>query len=307
MPSSFPLCYFQKKVIKIEKAVVPIQAKALQYGLGCFSGIRGFYNKDKKNLYLFRPQDHFKRLEEAAKILGMKLKLTYPQFEKIVKELLQKNKAKEDIYVRTTLYAASTKLTPRFDNSDDDVCIYILSLKDYYGADNGLNCCVSSWRRIDDDVISVKAKSTGTYAGSGLAKTEALLNGYDEPIYLNRSGHVSEASSANIFGVKDGVVWTPPLSANILNGITRRSLLELMRNEMDLEVREENFDRSMLYTMDELFLSGTAAKVSWIREVDHRKIGTGKLGPITKKLSELYNQASSGNLPKYSQWCVPMF
>lgn len=305
MPNTFPHCYFQKQITGIEKAVVPVQSKALQYGLGCFSGIRGFYNEEKKNLFLFRPQDHFKRLDEAAKILGMKLSLTYAEFEKIVRELIQKNDVREDVYVRTTLYAASTLLTPRFDNEDDDLCIYLLSLKDYYGAENGLNCCVSSWRRVDDDVISVKAKSTGGYAGSGLAKTEALQNGYDEPIYLNRTGHVSEASSANIFGVKDGVVWTPPLSANILNGITRRSLLDLMRNEMKLEIREENFDRSTLYTFDELFLSGTAAKVSWIREVDHRQIGTGKIGPITKKLSELYGQASSGNLKKYSNWCVP--
>lgn len=307
MSKHFPLTYFQKKITRIEKAVVPIQAKALQYGLGCFSGIRGFYNEDKKNLYLFRPRDHFNRLDEGAKILGMKLKLTYPQFEKIVQELLQKNKVKEDVYVRTTLYAASTLLTPRFDNDDDDVCIYALSLKDYYGAKNGLKCCISSWRRVDDDVLSVKAKNTGMYAGSGLAKTEAILNGYDEPIYLNRNGSVSEASSANIFGIKDGIVYTPPLSANILNGITRRSLLELMRNELGLEVREDNFDRSTLYTFDELFLSGTAAKVSWISEVDKRKIGNGKMGPLTAKIAAIYEQAATGQLPNYEKWLMPVY
>lgn len=307
MSKTFPYAYFQKKIVKIQDAKVPIQAKAIQYGLGCFSGIRGYWNSKHKNLYLFRADDHFERLEEGAKILGMQLKVKYPEFEKIVMTLLNKNKVKEDVYIRPTLYAASTKLTPRFDNDDDDLAIYMISLKDYFNTEKGLNTCVSSWRRIDDDTISVKAKSTGGYAASAAAKTEAIKNGFDEPIFLNRQGKVCEASGANIFGIKDGVVWTPPLDTNILNGITRRTLITLLQNELKVEVREENFDRSTLYTFDEAFFSGTAAKVAFIASVDHRKIGTGNMGKITARLKNLFDQAAMCELPQYKDWCMAVY
>lgn len=305
--STFPYTYIRKKIVPTSKAVIPIQAKAIQYGLGCFSGIRGFWNSKKKNLYIFRMDDQFKRLEESAKILGMQLDMDYPKFKNLVFELLKKNKVKEDVYIRPTLYAGSIKLTPRFDNEDDDLAIYMMSLKDYFSTTKGLNVCISSWRRFDDDVFSTKAKMTGAYASSALAKTEAISNGYDEPIFLNRDGKVCEASGANIFGIKDGIVWTPPLSSNNLNGITRRSLIELMRNEMKIEVREENFDRSMLYTFDELFLSGTAAKVAYISHVDKRKIGNGEIGEITKKAKDLYDKAALCNLTNYEKWCTAIY
>ena len=291
----------------IAKAHVPIMCKAVQYGLGIFSGIRGHWNAKDKNLYLFRPEDHFRRMQEAAKITGMKLNLAYPEFIEIIKNLIKKNKAKEDVYLRPTLYAASTKLTPRFDNDDDDLAIYMISLKDYFSSSNGLNVCVSSWKRVDDDAISSKAKITGAYCNSALAKTEAINNGYDEAIFLNRDGSVCEASGANIFGIKDGVVWTPPLSANSLNGITRRSVIELFKNELNLEVREESFDRSMLYNFDELFFTGTAAKVTAIASVDKRKIGTGKTGKHTKKLLTLFTKITNGEMPEYKKWLTPVY
>lgn len=307
MDKTFPYAYIHKKVCKIEDAVVPIQAKAIQYGIGCFSGIRGFWNKKKDNLFIFRLEDNFVRLQESAKILGMQLDYDFKKFKKIVIDLLQKNKVKSDVYIRPTLYSASTKLTPRFDNDDDDLAIYMISLKEYFHAADGLNVCISSWRRFDDDTFSVKAKMTGAYASSGLAKTDAVKNGYDEPIFLNRDGKVCEASGANIFGIKDNVLWTPPLGGNILNGITRRSILELFENELKLRVREENFDRSMLYTFDELFLSGTAAKITPIRSVDRRIIGAGKLGPITEKLQKIYDKAALSELPHYEKWCTPVY
>lgn len=304
---TFPFAYIRKKICKIADANVPIQAKAIQYGLGCFSGIRGFWNQRKKNLYLFRMKDHFDRLQEGAKILGMQLEVNFEKFKKILFEMLKKNKVKEDVYIRPTLYAASTQLTPRFDNEDDDLAIYMISLKEYFKSGDGLNVCVSSWRRFDDDVFSVKAKMTGAYASSGLAKTEAIKNGFDEPIFLNRDGKVCEASGANIFGIKDGVVWTPPLGSNILNGITRRSLITLLRREMAIPVCEENFDRSMLYVFDELFLSGTAAKVAPVRSVDRRLIGKGKTGKISAQLNELYTKAAMCELKGYEKWCLPVY
>ena len=302
MSKTFPYAYIRKKMVPIEKAQISIMCKVVQYGLGCFSGIRGHWNAKEKSLYLFRAEDHFKRMKESAKITGMKLNLTYPKFLELIQKLIKKNKAKEDIYLRPTLYAASTKLTPRFDNEDDDLAVYMISLKDYFKASTGLNTCVSSWCRFDDDMISTKAKITGAYSNSALAKTEAIKNGYDEAIFLNRDGNICEASGANIFAVKDGVVYTPPLSANILNGITRRSVIELFKNELNIEVREENFDRSMLYTFDELFFTGTAAKVSWIRTVDKRIIGNGKIGKHTKKILNLFNKITNGEIPEYKKW-----
>ena len=305
--SSFPYSYIRKKICETEEATVSIQCKAIQYGLGVFTGIRGNYNPKKKNLYLFRMEDHFQRLVEAAKITGMKFAYSYAEFKKIIIDLVKKNDIKEDIYIRPTLYAASTKLTPRFDNEDDDLAIYIISLKNYFDTKKGLNVCISSWRRFDDDTISTKAKVTGGYANSALAKTEAIQNGYDEALFLNRDGKVCEASGANIFAIKNGTIYTPPLSANNLNGITRRSLLEIFSKELNLQVREEEIDRSMLYTYDELFLTGTAAKIAWISHVDKRKTGKGEQGPITKKIQKLFNEITAGDNKKYSKWLTPIF
>lgn len=307
MSKTFPYAYIRKKVVKVADATVPIQSKAIQYGLGCFTGIRGAWNNRDKNLYLFRMRDHHERLADSAKILGMQFKYSYPEFKKIIIDLLKKNKVREDIYIRPTLYSAATTLTPRFDNPDDDLAIYMISLKDYFHAGAGLNVCISSWRRGQDDVISTKAKSTGLYANSALAKTEAVGNGYDEAIFLTRDGNVCEASGANIFGIKNGEVWTPSLSANILDGITRRGIIEILKNEMNIKVREENFDRSMLYSFDELFFSGTAAKIAFIGSVDKRKIGDGKMGPLTKKLKEFYDKAAAGELPNYRKWLEKVY
>lgn len=303
----FPYAFIRGKIVKSKDATVPVQCKAVQYGLGIFTGLRGYWNPETKNIYIFRLEDHFNRLKEAANITGMKLDYTYPKFKKTVVDLIKKNKAKGDIYVRPTLYAGTTLLTPRFDNPGDDLALYMISLEDYFKSDVGLDTCISSWRRMDDDVISTKAKITGAYANCALAKTEAIQNGYDEAIFLNRDGKVCEASSANIFGVKDGVVWTPPLSANNLNGITRRTLIELLKNEMGVEVREENMDRSMLYAFDELFFSGTAAKVTWIKSVDRRVIGNGKMGKTVKKLQSIFDEVAHSNNPKYEQWCTPIY
>ncbi len=307
MAKTFPYAYIRKKTCKTEKAVIPIQSKVVQYGLGFFSGIRGYWNGDNKNIYLFRMEDHFNRMQESAKIMHMRFPLSYPKFKKIVIDLIKKNKAKGDIYIRPTVYAASTELTPRLNNPDDDLAIYMISLKDYFKSNTGVKVCISSWRRVEDDAISMKAKVTGAYANSALAKTEALLNGYDEPIFLNRDGSVCEASGANIFGIKDGQVYTPPLSANNLNGITRRSIIELFEKELNMKVREENFDRSTLYTFDELFFTGTAAKVAWIASVDQRKIGKGTMGKYTKKVKRIFDEITEMKHDKYSQWLTPVY
>jgi len=307
MSKVFPYSYLKKRTVKTKDAKVSIMCKAIQYGLGCFTGVRGFYNKQDQNLYLFRLEAHYKRLKEASNILGMKFRYTYPQFKKLLTKLCKKNKVREDIYIRPTLYSGSNKLTPRFDNPDDDLAIYMISLKNYFNSEKGLNVCISSWRRFDDDSLSTKAKITGAYANSALAKTEAVQNGYDEAIFLNRDGKVCEASGANIFAIKDGVVFTPPLSANNLNGITRKTIIELYQSELDIKVREENFDRSQLYSMDELYFTGTAAKMAFIASVDKRKIGNGKKGPLTKKMEKLFTEITTHKNDKYAHLLTPIY
>lgn len=307
MPKEFPFGYIRNKICKSSDAVIPIQSKAVQYGLGVFTGIRGNWNPKTKNLYIFRLEDHYKRLVDASNITGLKFDYSYPEFKKIITNLIKKNRAKEDIYIRVTIYSASTQLTPRFENDDDDMAIYMISLQEYFHTNEGLNVGISSWRRIDDDMISTKAKITGGYSNSALAKTEALKNGYDEAIFLNRDGKVCEATGANIFGIKNGIIFTPPLSSNNLDGITRRSMIEIFKKEMRLEVREEEIDRSALYTFDELFLTGTAAKIAWIKAVDRRIVGNDNEGKITKKIRSFFSEITLGNIKKHQKWLTKVY
>lgn len=307
MSKTFRYAYIRKKIRPTKDAVIPVQAKVVQYGIGCFTGMRGFWDAKRKNVYVFRMRDHYKRIKDSAKITGMKFNLSYVKFEKIIKDLIKKNKIKEDLYVRVTLYAGTTELTPRFDNDGDDVAIYIISLKNYFKSPGGLNICVSSWRRLDDDSISSKAKITGAYANSAMAKTEAVKNGYDEAIFLNRDGNVCEASSANIFGLRDGILYTPPLYANNLDGITRRSVIQICKERLDIPLKEEEIDRSMLYTFDELFFTGSAAKVTWIKKVDNRVIGSGKIGKTTKKIQEAFDLVTTCQDDEYASWCTQIY
>lgn len=298
----FPYAYIRGEIVPSDQAVIPISAKVIQYGLGIFAGMRGNWNNQKNNLFIFRMEDHFKRMREGAKILGMKWNMDYNTFESIVRELIKKAEIKKDIYIRPVYYASSTNIAPTFADIEEDLAIYIISLKEYLDTSKGLNLCVSSWRRFDDDMMSTKAKLCGGYANSALAKSESKRLGFDDAIFLNRDGKVCEGSGANIFGAKDGVVYTPPIYSNILNGITRRSLIDLLKKEMKLEVKEEQFDRSTLYTFDECWLSGTAAKMAWIREIDGRTIGNGEMGEVSKGIKELFERASLGNLEGYEKW-----
>lgn len=307
MSQNYPYSYIRKKICKTQDATVSIQSKVVQYGQGCFTGMRVNWNPESKQLYIFRFEDHYQRLKQSANILGLKFNYSEKAFLEIISDLVKKNKVCESAYIRPTLYSASTLLTPRFDNPDDDLAIYMISLKDYFDTEKGLETCISSYRRLEDDVLSVKAKSTGGYVAAAVAKTEALRNGYKEPIFLNRESNVCEASGANIFMIRDHELWTPPLASNILDGITRRTLIELANTELGIPVREENFDRSMLLSADELFFSGTAAKVAWISAVDQRKIGNGKIGKYTKKLKDLLTKASMAQLPGYEHWCTAIY
>ncbi|MFH1218478.1 MAG: branched-chain amino acid transaminase [Candidatus Peregrinibacteria bacterium] len=299
MNKTFPYTYIRKKVTKTSNATIPIQSKAVQYGLGFFTGIRGYYND--KNIYIFRLKDHYKRLKNSAKLLGMQFHYSYPQFKNILTKLIKKNSPKEDIYIRVTIYTTDTTLTPKFHNTNDDIAIYMISLKNYFKTDKGLNLLISSWKRIENNAIPIQAKATGGYINSALAKSEALNKGYDEALFLNRKNQICEATGANIFIIKKNKITTPPLTSNNLSGITRRSLLELFKKELRLPAQEKIITPKDLYLSDEAFLCGTAAQVSWIHSVN-KKIISKKEGPITKQIKELFQKVTRNQLKKYSNW-----
>ncbi len=285
---------------------INIMTHALQYGTMVFGGIRGYYNKEKDNIFLFRPYDHFQRLHNSAKIMQMKPPYSIEEMVNILKELVIRNQYKSNIYFRPFIYKSALRLSPSLHDVEDSFSVYSILLDDYLDTNRGLRVAVSSWRRIDDNIIPTRAKVSGGYANSALAKSEVLQNGFDEAIFLDSRGYVSEGSAENIFIVRNGILYTPPNHAALLEGITRRSIMEIAKNEgIPLEVRD--IARSELYIADEVFFTGTGAQVAWIAEIDRRVIGNGNIGPITKFLKEKFNQIVYGNDPQYQDWVVPVY
>ncbi|MBN2096585.1 branched-chain amino acid transaminase [Candidatus Peregrinibacteria bacterium] len=308
--NTFPYAYIRGQTVKIKDAHIPIQSKVIHYGLGVYAGIRGHWHNG--NLYLFRPKDHFERMKNGVKMLGMPWTMSYADFRKILTGLIRKNKIRSDVYIRPLVYAGSTQIVPTLEGSEPDFALYMISFGHYMNTGGGLKLKVSKWVRVDDDMIPTKAKCTGLYANSALAKSEAVRAGFDEAVMLNRDGSVAEASSSNLFGVKNGVLYAPPLSANNLDGITRRSIIELAKKELGLKVKEVRFKKADLYKFDEVFLTGTACKIVWVKQVDNKKIGPesslgGKMGPVVKQLKALIDKAVINELPGYEKWCEKVY
>ncbi|HMV78342.1 MAG TPA: branched-chain amino acid transaminase [Leptospiraceae bacterium] len=298
--------YFQGKIVPAEEAMVSIQTHALQYGTSVFGGIRGYYNKSKDNIFVFRLKDHFRRLLNSVRIMQLQYENTPEILAEAAIELIRKNELKENVYLRPFVYTSALQLSPRFHDVRADLAIYALRLNDYLDTQNGLKAMVSSWRRIDDNMIPTLSKAAGGYVNSALAKSEAVQNGFDEAVFLDSRGYVSEGSAENIFIVSDGKLITPSLSSAILGGITRRTLIELCQT-LKLEVIERQVTRSELYTADELFFCGTGVQVAWIKEVDRRVIGNGEIGPITKKIQTEYFRIVTGENSDFSKWLSPVY
>jgi branched-chain amino acid aminotransferase len=303
MPS---FCYFHKQFIPMDEAKVGVMTSALHYGTGVFEGIRGNWNADKGQMYIFRLKEHFERLTNGGKMLKIDLGHSVDELIKITVELAQRNGLKEDIYIRPLAYKSTEQMGVRLHNLESDLLIFAIPWGRYLDVDS-CKCGVSSWRRPDDNVIPPSVKATGIYINNAFAKTEAIENGYDEAIMLSPDGHVSEGSGENIFLVIDGKLHTPSTTDNILKGITRDSVMQLAKNELGIETIERSIDRAELYTAQECFMTGTAAHLTPVGEVDHRKVGDGKPGPVTSRLQKLYFDSIKGNLPKYAGWCTPVY
>lgn len=299
--------FFRKQFMPLAEAKVGILTHALHYGTACFEGIRGNWNDEQEQLFIFRVKDHYERMLKGCRILKINLPYSADEMCQLTVELVEKSGYREDVYIRPLAYKSAEAIGVRLHDLEDDFLIIVATLPAYLDADEGVRCCTSSWRRVDDTMIPARGKITGIYVNSALAKTEANERGFDEAILLNHDGHVSEGSGENIFFVLDGKLVTPPSSDNILLGVTRDTVIQLARNELGIETSEMSVDRTELYLADEVFFTGTAAHVSPVIEIDHRPVGNGKIGKVTKDLQRLYFDVIKGKNPKYLNWCTPAY
>lgn len=295
--------FFNGKFTKFEQAKISIATNALQYGTGVFGGIRGYYNKNKKIISIFKLKDHFRRFLSSLKILGVTINFSQNELEDITIELAKKNKPTTDVYFRPFAYASSLNISPDLSiNKNFDFALYMIPLGDYLPTNKGLKVKVSSFFRVTDNSIPPRAKISGAYINSSLAKKEAVDLGFDEAIFLTKEGYVCEGSAENLFIVREGKLITPPESDDILEGITRKVIITLAK-DLGIKVEVRRINRTELYIAEEVFFCGTGVQIAWIKEVDGRVIGNGKRGKITQKIQEKYFQIVRGEDPKYFHWC----
>ncbi|MEW6267924.1 MAG: branched-chain amino acid transaminase [Thermodesulfobacteriota bacterium] len=301
------ITYHRNQFVDDAAATVNVRAKALNYGLGCFGGIRAYWDDKQRELFVFRLEDHVARLLESARILGLEPPASAGEVAEIVLEVLRRNDARTDHYVRPLIFVDSDELSPTLTDVPVSLSVYCLPLGRYFKSES-IHACVSSWRRVSDNAIPARAKPTGAYLNSALARAEAKRNGFDEAIVLTEAGEVSEASAAHLLLVRRGELVSPPSTADNLEGITRRSILELAgAPPLGLPVVERTISRTELYVADEVFLSGTAAEVTPVVSIDRRPIGGGKVGPVTRAVGERFRAVARGGDPKYASWLTPVW
>jgi branched-chain amino acid aminotransferase len=292
---------------RYDEAKVGLLTHGLQYGTGCFEGIRGYWLPEERELQLVMLREHFERLKISAKILLMEIPHTVDELIDMTVELCTRNRFEADIYVRPCVFKAAEDIGVRLHNVPDAFAIIPVPFHSYLDTSKGLKVCVSSWRRADDTMAPPRAKITGLYVNSALAKTEAISNGYDEAILLSHDGHVAEGSAENVFLVRHGKLYTPDPSQNVLEGCTRRAIMHIASEQFGIEIVERSIDRGELYAADEVFFTGTAAGIAYVASIDHRIVGDGKMGTITKRLSDFYQRAVRGREPACRNWVTPAY
>jgi len=301
-----PMAYFQGEIIPAAEAKVPIMTHALHYGTAIFEGIRGNWNKEQETTFIFRPREHFVRFLDGCKMLRMFLPVSEDDLVDITTQVVQAGGFREDLYIRPLAFKSAARVANlKLHELEDDFTVIATPFGRYIDTQVA-RCITSGWRRIDETMIPPRVKISGLYVNSILAKTDAVMAGYDEAILLNQDGHVSEGTGENIFLVKGNRLITPPLYSNILNGITRDTVIEVAQNELNITVEERPIGRGELYLADEIFLTGTAAHLTPMGELDNRSIGRGDIGPITQVLQAKYQDIIFGRDPKYLHWCVPV-
>jgi branched-chain amino acid aminotransferase len=298
--------YFEGEIVPYSQAKVGIMNHTLNYGTGAFAGVRGYWNDAEEQLYIFRPMDHFRRLLNSVKLLYTEIDEDLEQLIQITIELVRTEGLQQDCYIRPLIYNSDEIIGVRLNDLNTKIAMFTVPFTRYVENDEGAHVTVSSWRRINDNSIPARGKITGAYINSAYIKTDALLSGFDEALVLTDEGHISEGSAENVFMVRDGVLITPPVTENILEGITRRTVIQLAQEELGMEVLERSIDRTEVYICDEFFMTGTAAAVTAITKVDYQLVGNGVMGPVTSQLRELYDDVVRGKVEKFKRWNEPV-
>lgn len=298
--------FLNGEYIPADQAKVGVMTHALAYGTGVFEGLRGYWNDAKQETFIFRAREHFERMHRSCRIMSIELPYSVDDLVEIAVQLVRRNGLRENCYIRPFAYKSDEIIGVKLHDCEDHFTMYTVPMGDYV-ATTGLRCGVSSWRRVDDNMIPARAKVAGAYVNSALAKTEAMRNGYDEAIFLTSEGHVCEGSAENLFMLINNELVTPPPSENILLGVTRDTVMQLARRELDRATRERQIDRTELYCADEIFLTGTGAQIAPVVEVDHRAVGTGAIGALSGELMRVYHEVVRGKRPEYLSWCTPVF
>jgi branched-chain amino acid aminotransferase len=297
--------YFEGDFVPFSQANVSIGTHALHYGTGAFAGVRGYLDQDGETINIFRLRDHATRLLRSAKLLRMNLPHDVDSVMATLVELTRRNAPASDVYYRPLVYKSSVQLTPRLRGIDDELAIYMMPMGDYLDTQRGQKVIVSSWTRITDNIIPARGKITGGYINSALAKDEAEEAGADEAIMLDLQGHVAEGTGCNLFIVRDGVLITPPVIGDVLEGITRRSILQVAA-DLGIPTEQRAIDRSELYIADEAFFCGTGVQVAWIETIDGRMIGTGTDPEMTRSIREIMFDTFRGRNDRYADWITPV-
>jgi branched-chain amino acid aminotransferase len=299
--------FFRGRIVPYSEARVGVLTHGLNYGTGVFAGLRGYWNAEEAELFLFRPIEHFQRFLESGRLLDMTLPDSPESLTDALVDLLRTELYREDCYVRPLAFYADESIGVRLHNLTPELSIVAMPYGRYVENDESLHATISSWRRVDDTMIPPRGKIAGSYVNSAFAKTDAQRAGFDEAIVLNQDGHVSEASAANVFLVRKGSAITPPVTDNVLEGITRRSVMELLSRELGVPVIERSIDRTEITLADELFLCGTGVQIAAVTRVDHRPIGSGRMGPVVSALRALFFDVARGRRADYRSWCHPVY
>ena len=280
--------FFNGRLMPYSAAKVGVLTHGLNYGTGVFGGIRAYWNQDLQQLFIFRPHDHFRRFLESAQLLRMSFSYTAAELTKALIDLLRQENYKTDAYIRPLAFYSDEIIGVRLHDLTPALAMVALPFGKYVEKDEGSHVTFSSWRRVDDNMVPARGKITGAYINSAFAKTDAQIAGFDEAIILNQDGHICEGSAENIFVLRNGVVLTPPITDNILEGITRQTVMTLLREKLGLQVVERSIDRSEVYLAQEIFFTGTGAQITAVNRVDYRAVGNGQMGPVTQKLLEIF-------------------
>ena len=299
--------YFHGRIVPYADAKIGVATHGLNYGTGCFGGLRGYWNAEEEQLFVFRPHDHFHRFLQSARLLLMDLGLNEDDLTHITLDLLRAEDLRQDCYIRPLAFKGDELIGVRLHNLRAELTIFSVPYGRYVENDEGAHVTISSWRRVDDNSIPARGKITGAYVNSAFMKSDAQAAGFDEAIALNHDGHVAEGSAENFFMLRDGVVVTPPITDNVLEGITRRTIMTLVRDELGVEVVERSVDRSELYLADEIWLCGTGVQIMAVTRIDFRPIGAGQMGPLVNDLRDLFFDVVRGRVAKYRHWSTPVY